>query len=116
MNTLSDTPKETPTDLNSKVTRAALVTLSVFLALYSPAILLSCITPFLPTVHVLHTPMIMDVFLALFFVNNIVNPFIYFFILKDFKEGYKVLLTCGKYNKQESVEVCVIESHFRQPS
>ena len=97
-------------DVNSKLTRANMITLTVFIALYTPAILLSCILPFLPKNHEKYTEILMDVLLLAFFLNNVINPFIYHFLLRDFKEGYKMLLTCGKYKKQPSEETSMSTS------
>ena len=97
-------------DVNSKLTRANMITLTIFIVLYTPAILLSCVLPFLPTNHEKYTEIIMDILLLAFFLNNIINPFVYYFLLRNFKEAYKILLTCGKYKKESSGEISMSTS------
>ena len=99
-----DTGNNRGVDVNSKLTRANMITLTIFIVLYTPAILLSCILPFLPKNHEKYTDTVMDILLLAFFLNNVINPFIYYLLLRDFKEGYKILITCGKYKKEPSEE------------
>ena len=39
---------------------------------------------------------LLDLSYILFYMNNVVNPFVYYVYLKDFKEGYEALLCCKK--------------------
>ena len=91
-------------DVNTKLTRVNMITLGIFLALYMPGILLSCVVPFLPKNHEKYTAVIMNYLLLMFFLNNVINPFIYYFVLGNFREGYKTLLTCGRYKTRSSSE------------
>ena len=94
--------------VNSKLTRATMIALGTYAMLYLPPVARTC-TDVLVDVHYLF--IIQDVLLILYFCNNIVNPFIYYFILKDFREGCKKLLRCKKIGIQQDkncIQVVVI--------
>ena len=90
---LTNTINTSVMDLNSRLTRATMIALGTYVMLYLPGVAITCIDIFVDS-HYLF--IIQDILLILYFCNNIVNPFIYSFTLKDFREGYKKLLQCKK--------------------
>ena len=96
--------------MNSKLTRACLFTLCAYITLYTPTMVVSGIVFFIPEVV---APYLLDACLLLYFLNNVVNPFIYYTTLKDFREGYKSLLKCGRIktpDKDKRPGVAVIQN------
>ena len=76
---------------NSKINKAILLTLGAYLLLYLPSVVISSVAIF---IKIPHKFIIMSVCQLLYFMNNLVNPFIYYMTLKDFRRGYKNLLLC----------------------
>ena len=79
---------------NLKLTYASWITLTFFLLLYLPSTLLAVATNFLGEPYPLYILVPLDISYLLYYMNNVVNPFIYFSVLKDFREGYKSVLCC----------------------
>ena len=84
-------------DINSKIMKASWLALSAFLILYTPYILLTLfeLSSCLEQPYPIYFPIIQDICTWMFFLNSLINPFLYYKILSDFREGYKRLLTCG---------------------
>ena len=83
-------------DINSKVTRACWVALSAFVILYYPSVLLSLATNFMTQPYPVFMQASLDASFLIYYLNNAVNPFIYYATMADFREGYKSLLMCRK--------------------
>ena len=94
------------TDLN--FTKTMLTVLGVYICLYSPTVILVFIMNF---VEKTHRFIVLDVCFLLFFMANVVNPFIYYATLKDFKQAYKNILSCKKPKKDQNqhIESAVVE-------
>ena len=103
--TYNTNPNAVNTDL--KVTKAILLTLGTYLSLYIPTIVIGLL------VHNVDAPcliIILAVCMLLYYVNNLVNPFIYYFTLRDFKQEYNKLLSCKgkKENLNQKIKVAVV--------
>ena len=85
-----------------KVTKAISVALGIHLFLYLPAIACAFTQRF---VDVHYMIIVMDVCLLLFFMNTLVNPFIYFVTIEDFREGYKIILLCKNINEDQDRQI-----------
>ena len=83
-------------DINSKVMKACWLALSAFLMMYTPSVLLTLVSNFMVPPYPLYYLVLLDITFLMFFVNNFINPFLYFYTLNDFREGYKNLLACRK--------------------
>ena len=95
------------TDL--KLTRTMLIILCVYIRLYSPTVVLVFI---MNVVEKKHNLIAADVCFLLFFTANVVNPFIYYATLKDFKQAYKNILLCRRSEEEEQnqqIELAVVE-------
>ena len=86
----------------SKVNKSLLITLVVYISLIIPVIVSFCIKIFVDIGEMLT---LVNVLMLLFFMNNAINPFIYYLTLKEFKQGYKNLLFCKCINKQNNQEI-----------
>ena len=84
-------------DINSKIMKASWLALSAFLILYTPFILLTLFefSDFLEKPYPIYYIVIDDICSWMYFLNSLINPFLYYKILSDFREGYKRLLTCS---------------------
>ena len=91
---LSQRNKEQSNTINSKVTKASWLALSAFVILYYPSLLLSFATNFFAEPYPVFLLVLLDASFLLYYFNNVINPFIYFATLVNFKVGYKALLTC----------------------
>ena len=96
--------KDSARNNHFKLTYASWLTLTFFLLLYLPSSLLAVATNFLEEPYPLYILVSLDISYLLYYMNNVVNPFIYYAVLKDFREGYKRLLCCEskKENFSES--------------
>ncbi len=73
-----------------KLTKATAVTLGLFILLQSPANIKEFISPFVH-LDVVHSQVLTHYFHIVLYANNVINPVIYYFTLKDFREGYRKL-------------------------
>ena len=80
-------------DANSKMTKASWLTLGAFIFLYTPSIVLALVPNFMPKPTPVVLSIILDVSFLLYYLNNVINPFLYFATLSTFREGYTCLLT-----------------------
>ena len=110
---LSQRNKEQSNTINSKVTRASWLALSSFFILYYPSLLLSFATNFFAEPYPVFLLVLLDASFLLYYFNNVINPFIYYVTLANFKEGYKVLLTCKNI---ETAQVINSTSSIRSTS
>ena len=93
---------------NVKLTRAIIVTLTAYILLYAPIISVTCARTFIVDFP---WDILEDIALLFYFSNNLVNPFIYYMTLRDFREGYmRLLLFCVRhpYQGNSTVKVAVI--------
>ena len=94
---LSDTQES-----SSKVTTALCIVLGVFILTFVPAY--TCAFG-IRIVEVPYKDVLIDVSFLIHFINTFVNPFIYFVMLKDFREGYKNILLCKKTVEDQDHEI-----------
>ena len=86
-------------DDHSKLMRASWIVTSSYTILYIPTAVVSLTDVFVADPYNLYLLILQDIFALIFFFNNVVNPFIYYLILKDFRTGYTTFLTCSKRNE-----------------
>ncbi len=99
-------------DLNAKVTKVAWLAVSAFIVFFSPVIIAMGASLFLPKPYHVSLVVSSDVtYFTWLYLNNLINPFLYFATLKDFRDGYKKLLGCGIDNVEEATSDA---SSFRQ--
>ena len=84
--------------IDVKVTKAILLTLGAYLLLYFPSVLISSVTFFIGIPHIF---IVLSIGQLLYFMNNLINPFIYYMTLKDFRQGYQNFLLCRQANKDK---------------
>ena len=89
-------------DPDFKVTKALSFALGVHLCLYVPAVSCAFVERY---VNIPHMIIVTDVCLLLFFMNTIVNPFIYFITMEDFRQGYKKFLLCKNTNEDQDLQI-----------
>ena len=71
-----------------------MLTLDAFLILYSPSMILVLVPNFIPKPIPLIVTILIDMSFLLYYLNNVINPFLYFAALSNFRDGYTCLLTC----------------------
>ena len=106
----SDTITHIPRN-NVKLTRAIIMALTAYILFYIPVIAVTSIgTLFNAFIGNSLWDILEDISLLCYFSNNLINPFIYYFTLKDFRDGYnKLLFCCKRCNIQQSpLRVAVI--------
>ena len=93
---------------DSKLTKVVAINLSVYMVLYLPAVLCTCIT----SVVDIQLGIVYLCCMLLYFMNNVVNPFIYYITLKDFRQGYRKFLCCNVANENinSQMTVAVVET------
>ncbi len=80
-----------------KLTKATSIALGVYMILQVPGITVEFVHLFKSSSEILEKVLYDYVYFVLC-LNNVANPVIYYFTLKDFKEGYqKCFLCCGKW-------------------
>ncbi len=83
-------------EINMKMTRVAWLAVTMFLIFYAPQVAAMTLSQFLLQTQHMVFDMFSDVsYFTWFYLNNLVNPFLYFAILNDFRDGYKKLLRCS---------------------
>ena len=85
-------------DNDHKLTQATWMALKLFLLFMVPVTLLGAVTLFLKQPYPMLYDILLDISYLLFYMNNVVNPFVYYIYLKDFKKGYQAMLCCKKNN------------------
>ena len=90
-----------PNSFNSKMARASLLAGFTFLTVSIPSAIATILDQFtVPISEKVYT--ILQISYLLYYVNNAINPFIYYATFKDFREGYKNLLRCRMFKKIKS--------------
>ena len=80
---------------NVKLTRTIIMTLTAYILFFLPIVTVTSIGTIFGAFTVGSLWGILeDIALLFYFSNNLVNPFIYYMTLRDFREGYKRLLFC----------------------
>ena len=80
---------------NMKLTRAIIMTLTAYILFFIPVVALTSIGTYFDTFTDNSIRNILeDISLLCYFSNNLVNPFIYYMTLRDFRDGYRRLLFC----------------------
>ena len=89
-----------PNALNTdaKVTRATIIALGVYIVMFLPTVMVTSISSIVEFPHMVIIQNISDLWYCM---NNVINPFIYYTTLRDFKEGYTNMLLC-KHQLQDS--------------
>ena len=83
-------------DDHSKLMKASWIVSSLYIILYIPSAIISLTHLFVGDSYTWYVLILQDICGLIFFLNNVVNPFIYCLTLKHFREGYTSFLTCGK--------------------
>ena len=97
-----------PNNSNSKLNRPILTSLGIYICLYVPIVIIV----FTFHVHgVPHMLFVLDMWMLLFYMTTLINPFIYYVTMKDFRQGNKHILLCKtiKENRNQQIELAVIE-------
>ena len=110
---MKDTKFEKHPRNNVKLTRTIIMTLTAYILFFIPVVTLTSIGTYFDTLTGNSIwDVLEDISLLSYFSNNLVNPFIYYFTLRDFQGGYKKLLFCCLHNhakkKQPPVDVAII--------
>ena len=89
-----------PNALNTdaKVTRATIIALGAYIVMFRPTVIVTSISSIVQFRHMIILQNISELWYC---INNVINPFIYYLTLKDFKQGYKNLLLC-KYKPEDA--------------
>ena len=97
---------------NVKLTRAIIMTLTAYNLFFIPAVAVTSVGSVLETfIGNSLFEILEDISLLCYFSNNLINPLIYYFTLKDFKDGYsRLLCCCARHPIQEkpTIKVAVI--------
>ena len=103
-------------DNDQKLTQATWMTLKLFLLFIVPVTILGVLALFLQLPFPLFYDVLLDISYILFYMNNVVNPFVYYVFLRDFKEGYEAMLCCKekKIGRGNSYGSSVTLSHCVQ--
>ena len=86
-------------DDHSKLMKASWIVSSLYIIFYILSAVMSLTDLFLGGSYAWYVLIVQDICGLIFFLNNVVNPFIYCLTLKNFREGYRSFLTCGKRNE-----------------
>ena len=84
----------TGNEINSKVIKTSWITVTAFIILYFPVTVMTIISSFLAQPYPPIFIVLLDCTHLIYYFNAVVNPFIYYFTLQDFKKGYQSLLHC----------------------
>ena len=81
------------------------VTLNLFLLFILPTTLLN-IVPYL-VVHPLPVvyDILIDISYLLFYMNNVINPFVYYIYLNNFRKGFQGMLCCKMNNNSRNTDI-----------
>ena len=108
MSSLTHNKAPNALSIDLKVTKAILLTLGAYLSFYIPTMVIGVMVDY---VEVPYLIIVLAVCMLLYYTNNVINPFIYYFTLKDFQHGYKKLLSCdsAKDNENQTIKVAVVQ-------
>ena len=94
MSTVALGTKTGTQDNDHKLTQATWMALTLFLLFVVPITFLGVVAIFLQIPYPIYYDILLDLSYLLFYMNNVVNPFVYYIYLKTFKEGYQAMLCC----------------------
>ena len=91
-------------DVTDKVTRATFLSLGAYIVLILPTILVNGLVALIRNPY--HAELVTDAAFIIYFMNNMINPFIYFCTLRDFKDGYQQLsmFKCAGRGREEEMQ------------
>ena len=81
----------------NKQTQASWMTLKLFLLFVVPVTFLGMVESFLQQPYLFYN-ILLDISYLLYYMKNVVNPFVYYIILRDFNEGFRNILCCNSRN------------------
>ena len=99
MSTVALGTKTGTQDNDHKLTQATWMALTLFLVFVLPNTFLGVVAIFLQQPYPIYYDILLDISYLLFYMNNVVNPFVYYIYLKTFKEGYQAMLCCKNRRK-----------------
>ena len=116
MSTVALGTKTGSQDNDHKLTQATWLALTLFLLFVVPVTFLGVVAIFLQQPYPMFYDILLDISYLLFYMNNVVNPFVYYIYLKTFKEGYQAMLCCKMKirNRGNSFGSSVTLSHSLQ--
>lgn len=91
-------------EMIQKLTKATATTLGVYILLQASATVLEFVGSFVSYRDNGHGQMIADYVYIVFYLNNAINPVIYYFTLNDFREGYRRFCLCCHDFVEETTE------------
>ena len=77
-----------------KLIQVSWMTLNLFLLFVLPTTLLNIVPYFAPHPLPLVYHILIDISYLLFYMNNVINPFVYYIYLNNFREGFQSMLCC----------------------
>ena len=92
MKTVTLGTKTSTQDNDHKLTQACWMTLKLFILCFVPFTCLGFFAIFLQQPYPLVYEILLDMSYLLYYMNNIINPFVYYAFLKNFQEGYLSML------------------------
>ena len=99
--------------INDRMTRVLMLTLNVYITLYFPSALLTCIQLMLP--ESIYMDIATDIALLAYFLNTLVNPIIYWNVMSDFRDGYKNMLLCRRVPVSRNTSITLPRLRNRSP-
>ena len=107
MSSLTHSKAPNALSIDLKVTKAILLTLGAYLSFYIPTMVIGVMVDYVEFPYLI---IVLAVCMLLYYTNNLINPFIYYFTLKDFQQGYKKLFSCksAKDNENQTIKVAVV--------
>ena len=99
---------QNPYCTDSKLNRPILISTGIYICLYVVSVFSIFAFHFH---HVLHMLIFWEVAMLLFYMTTVLNPFIYYATMKDFRHGYKKILLCKATgaNENQQIELAVVE-------
>ncbi len=96
------------------LTKVTVITLGIFLVLITPGVVVSCVAFLIHKQDTLVT-ILLDVSHLIYFMNNVVNPFVYGFTMRKFREGYKRIFCARLPGRTNSTSVAVVGLSWNAP-
>ena len=105
-------------DNDQKLTQATWLALKLFLLFVVPVTFLGAVTLFLQHPYPMFYDILLDLSYLLLYMNNVVNPFVYYIFLKDFKRAinlyYAVKQTKVMQETLEDLSVPLYQWHYQK--
>lgn len=98
-----DSFQSNSSEMMLKLTKATALTLGIYMMLQDTALIVDFIVSF-PQFRETVGDILSDYMYILLYINNMINPFIYYFTLKDFQEGYRQFCNCFKPSVGETCQ------------